>query len=336
MSTAYIFDDTDREMIKLGMHLLAKIWQSELLAENEKSIVASIGSLLNDMPDCVHDYFNASLTLTGPRRNFGENEIYHYWTIESQDGVIQINSGGHFYRKSTGGDSFTSFIWRASPGSTTDCRDFSSELRIVDDAQPFGTEVLEIDLTEPGYSLRVDLEDESLDDDVGKYDGLEVDNGEADSVQYAVCLWAFLDADSGMIYALAGRVYSHSGSDEEILSSLRVLSRHDFRTVQRHKVPSRFAVSSGSREKQTGLAPSDALNDPNAMLFHELYEKLEADLPPLIDFVTGKRSPQSIGDDPIACRTLVYEDANGNCRAIVTEDDREWLATQMDRKTSSR
>lgn len=75
MNEPYIFDDTDREVVKIATHLLAKIWSSGLVSDKQKEVVAAMASLLKEMPEGVHDYFNASVTLTGPRRNFGEHEM---------------------------------------------------------------------------------------------------------------------------------------------------------------------------------------------------------------------------------------------------------------------
>ncbi|EMI56266.1 hypothetical protein [Rhodopirellula sallentina] len=328
MSEPYIFDDTDREVVKIAMHLLGKIWQSELVSDKDKEVVAAMGSLLNDSPDVVHEYFDASLTLTGPRRQFGDHEIYHYWTVEFQGGEIHIGAGGHFYRPTTGGDSFRSFSWDAVPGAVTDCHDYSDNLRIVDDAQPFGSEVMAIDLSEAGYQLRLEFEAEQLgddeEDDFEECDSSASDGG-SDSAQFAVCLWAFMDADTAMIYALAGRAYSLSGTDEEILSVLRKLSRHDFRSVGRVKVPSRFSVVGPDGCQSKGFVSPSVLKDPNAFLFNEVLDKLHGALPPMPDYTNGKPISQSLGDNPLMCQTLVYEDAAGNCHAIVDADDVAWL-----------
>ncbi|TWU33455.1 hypothetical protein Q31b_57720 [Novipirellula aureliae] len=109
MKKRYIFADIDHKIAKVGIYLLTKIFYSDLVSGNHKTIVASLGSLLSEMPENVHDYFNASVTLTGPRRKYADNELYHFWTVSSHDGEITFVASGHFYCQSTGGDSFTSF-----------------------------------------------------------------------------------------------------------------------------------------------------------------------------------------------------------------------------------
>ncbi|WP_417730825.1 hypothetical protein [Rosistilla oblonga] len=329
MDEPYIFNETDCEVVELTMQLLAKIWQSDLVSEEGRGVVTAMAAAINEMPNGVHDYFNASVTLTGPRRKFGEHEIYHYWTVELEGGEFRVDASGYFYRPSTGGDNFTSFSWVAIPGYITDCRNFLKQIAIVDDAQPFGSEIAGIDLSEPGYQVRVEVDGEPLGSEEDPEEG-ELNEYEhySNPVRLSVCLWAFFDAEYEMIYALAGRVYAIGGSDEEVLDSLKSLSRHDFRTVQRVEVPSRFGVLLPDGKQQCGLASPSLLNDPDAMLFNELIDELENSLPPISDFVNEKTIKQTLGDAPLTCRTLVYEESTGACRAIVDPSDVDWLRSR--------
>lgn len=362
MDEPYIFDDTDREVVGLAMSLLAKIWQSKLVPEAQKPVLVTMVSMLDQMSEVVNDSLNASITLTGPRRMFGDHEIYHHWTVEASEGEVRVDAGGYFYRPATGGDAFTSFMWVAIPGSITDCRDFSEHLRIVDDAQPFGTEVLGLDLSQPGFSVRIEVDGEVVvDDDEEKfndedesYDDEEDDEFESDediaeddvvadetdwhfpvasqqngsTVQLAVCLWGFMDSGLELVYAVAGRVYALNGNDEEILRTLNILSRHDFLTVRRVKVPSGFRVVGPDGTDKKGYASPRALNDASALLFNELLNELEKELPPIPDFGDRRAIKQSLGSDPLTCRTLIYEDERGACRAIVDQGDIAWLRSR--------
>lgn len=362
MDEPYIFDDTDREVVGLAMSLLAKIWQSKLVPEAQKPVLVTMVSMLDHMSEVVNDSLNASITLTGPRRTFGDHEIYHHWTVEASEGEVRVDAGGYFYRPATGGDAFTSFMWVAIPGSITDCRDFSEHLRIVDDAQQFGTEVLGLDLSQPGFSVRIEVDgevvvdddEEEVDDEDESYDDEEDDEFESDediaeddvvedetdwhfpvaspqngsTVQLAVCLWGFMDSGLELVYAVAGRVYALNGTDEEILRKLSILSRHDFLTVRRVKVPSRFRVVGPDGTDKKGYASPRALNDPSALLFNELLNELEKELPPIPDFGNRRAMKQSLGSDPLTCRTLIYEDERGACRAIVDQGDIAWLRSR--------
>jgi len=86
-----------------------------------------------------------------------------FWSIEAdEDGNLIISSGGYFYRPQTGGDTFTTMIWDASPGCRPELRDYLGNLAIVDDADTFKNEVKAMCLNDGGYELSV--EDVSLED----------------------------------------------------------------------------------------------------------------------------------------------------------------------------
>lgn len=345
MEDSYCFDPTDIEVVRITQNLIAKIMRSELVDYRQRVALGSAMALLSDMPDIVHDPTSISISLIGPRRRFGDHEIYHFWTIEIEQCDVEVRAGGHFYRPSTGGDSFTSFRWFASPGYSTDCEDFSQNLRIVDDAQPFGTEVAAIDLSDPGYSIEIEvdgevferLDDHQEDDQEDSAEDQPADTPNScnandvalDEYQLCVCLWGFMESGTLMIYAIGGRVYALSGDDEEILQTLEHLSRHDYRLARRVRVPARFSVVAQDGSRRVGYAAPSTLNDPNARLFDELLNELENSLPPLPDFVNGKTIKQFLGEDPLFCRTLLYEDAKGDCLPIVDSIDFEWLRAQI-------
>jgi hypothetical protein len=227
----------------------------------------------------------------------------------------------------------------------------------VDDAKPFGREIEELDLSVPGYKVSVTIdsedvgqddewsdededdedEDDEDEDDEAEDDEAEDDEAEGDgcdetestSSELTVCLWAFLDGDLKLIYAVSGRVYRLSGDDESKLQTLRELSRHDFHSVGRSSVPNRFCVRYTNGSQKQGFAPPDAVSDPSAMLFEELLNELEQQLPPLADFARDTQTRQKLPGDPLSVRTVVYEDAHGNCRAIVDKEDKTWLLRQM-------
>ena len=100
-----------------------------------------------------------------------------------------------------------------------------------------------------------------------------------------VNLWAAYDAETGFVYALSGKVYLVSGDEENKLSILKALARTDHLTAKRYQVPSRFEVIYTDGTVKKNVTSLDAIADPNANLFEEMFENLEADLPPLIFFV---------------------------------------------------
>jgi hypothetical protein len=328
----YQFDEVDDAVVAITGQLIVKVLESSLLNTAAGEAVFAIAKVFAELPDSTGDLY-ASLSLVGPRRSFDDREIYHHWSIEVEGEEIRVGAGGQFYRPSTGGDSFTSFRWAASPGFETECQDFGPSLQIVDDAKPFAAEIAELNLAEPGFSVSVTLDGEDIDvDDEIDDDQLEEDEfneSELPSDEFAVCLWAFLDADVQLIYALAGRAYCLSGDDESKLATLKELSRYDFRSVDRSRVPDRFRVNGSDGTEMQGFTTPQAVFDSAAILFSELFEEIEARLPPLADFVHDKQKPQRLPEDPLGVRTIVYEDAHGNCRAIVDEEDKTWLRHQM-------
>lgn len=361
----YELGSADLTVVSAAIRLLEKVIRSPLATPAKAVAVSKAISILKLLPDSSSE-INLNITLIGPRRKFNgqgeEHEIYHWWEIEIEGTLITITSGGYFYRKSTGGDSFIAMRWCAAPGCETDHDDFLPNLRLVDDAQPFDREVMQVDLAKPGYSLEVlvdgdpvledesdddvdeDFDDEDFEDDLDE--DLEDDNfGDDDErassseesksgmnsqpAELGVCLWAFLDLDVQLIYALAGRAYWLTGDDDAKLKTLRELSRSDFLSVIRTNVPDRFAVVTGDGARRGGFATPQAVNDQNAGLFEELLTIIEQQLPGVPNFRDGSLIPTKLPADLLGVRTIVAEDAAGNCRAIVTEEDRQWLASRM-------
>jgi len=145
-----------------------------------------------------------------------------------------------------------------------------------------------------------------------------------------VNLWAIFDADSGLVYALSGKVYCVSGDDEFKLGVLKALARTDHITAKRYEVPARFQVSfpDGSVKKKVTLL--NAIVDPNSNLFEDMFSNLESELPPEMiikngDFLEGT---QKLTSDPLCTITTLYEDEQGNITPVVTDSDREWVKEQ--------
>lgn len=168
---AYVFSSEDNDIVSATKQLLWKTARSEIITARELEVVARILQVFEVLPSVVAD-LELQLQVTGPRRTFGSHEIYHWWNIEVENGSLCVTSQGHFYRPETGGDTFTSMIWRAFPGFATEHSNYMDTLLIVDDAQPFDLEVQDIDFARGGYSLTVfengeELEDDSSDEDEG-------------------------------------------------------------------------------------------------------------------------------------------------------------------------
>ena len=145
--------------------------------------------------------------------------------------------------------------------------------------------------------------------------------------EIALNLWAYLDADSGLIYSISGRAYCMAGDDEHKLGLLQALSVSDSLSSPKHAIPDRFQVQfSDGTTKQAVTFPS-AIRDPNAGLFTELMAMLEEDLPPVMAFrgEEVEQRKQIIPETPVCAITILYENATGEIRPIVTAKDLEWV-----------
>jgi hypothetical protein len=143
-------------------------------------------------------------------------------------------------------------------------------------------------------------------------------------------LWAIYDMKVGFVYALAGKAYSASGSAADKLAILKSLAASDYTTAKRYGVAGRFNVCFADGTVKRGVAPLQAIADPNAHLFEEIFKNIEAELPPVAD-VSGaefKAVKQKIPDDPLCVTTVLYEDDHGNIRPIISEEDKQWVANQ--------
>lgn len=143
-------------------------------------------------------------------------------------------------------------------------------------------------------------------------------------------LWVIYDSGVGFIYALSGRAYYADGTDANKLLLLRNLAATDHVMAKRYEVPSRFQVCYLNGTIKSKVATLNSIRDPSAQLFEELFDNLESELPPLLDFSGTETiaTPQKIPNDPVCVVTILYEDEFGNIRPIITEEDSAWLAEQ--------
>jgi hypothetical protein len=96
-----------------------------------------------------------SLSVIGPRHNFGEIETWHYWDIGIESKEISISSGGHYYDPRTGGDSFITMQWRAVPEEPAELDDYREHLGIVPDVQSFPDAARDIDFDSGEYKIEI-------------------------------------------------------------------------------------------------------------------------------------------------------------------------------------
>ncbi len=380
----------DWTVVKAAIELLEKILCAPSITPAKFVSVSKVLYVLKQLPGRSSE-IQVEISLTGPRQWFhsqGEaHEVYHWWTVEvERSGLISIRSAGHFYRRSTGGDTFISMQWSAFPGYETDYEDFLPQLSLVDDARPFDLEVTLIDLSTPGYSISVEDEDNPLlDEDIEEEEEEQEEEEQEEEEQeeeeqeeeeqeeeeqeeeeqeeeeqeeeeeeeqeeeqevlvesvvessknkstpeLTANLWAFMDSGTNLIYALAGRAYYLCGNDSKKLTTLRELSRYDFQCADRVPVPERFQVKFDDGTIKSGVTTERAARVMDLQLFEEVFGELEKALPSLPGFLNGQTKKPTFPNDPLCARTIVFEDEAGNCRAIVTDEDEQWLAEQLE------
>jgi hypothetical protein len=153
----YDFDPERDNIVRSARHLLWKIAGSPLVDTPGKTVaVGKLFRAFQRLPRVTADEGVVRLDLVGPRRKYGDHEIYHFWAIELTDeGELAISCGGHFYRPQTGGDSFTTMTWNVAPGCEPGYSDYLHTLSIVDDADTFEGEVACMDLQDRKYTLTV-------------------------------------------------------------------------------------------------------------------------------------------------------------------------------------
>ena len=150
------------------------------------------------------------------------------------------------------------------------------------------------------------------------------------SSELIVNLWAFYDASSGVIYALSGRVYNSYGSDEQKLKLLKELSATDYITAKKYEVPERFSITDLDGSVKQKVTSLQAVNNPDAQLFNEVFKNIEADLPVLFDFAQGEpqQKKQKLPENPLCAVTVLYESETGEIKPIISDEDREWITHQ--------
>ena len=149
----YVLSRDDDGIVSATKALLWTIARSEFVAPHQLEAIARALQVFEALPAAVSAR-HIEVQVTGPRRTFGSHKIFHWWNVEINGVDLSVTSQGHFYRPETGGDTFTSMAWRASPGLAAEYGDYLDSIALVDDAQSFRSEVEAIDLSVGGYSSR--------------------------------------------------------------------------------------------------------------------------------------------------------------------------------------
>jgi hypothetical protein len=214
----YAFNAKQDTIVDAAQRLFWKIAASALVDTPSKTIVVGkLFRVFQNLPKITLDE-HLSLSLVGPRRKYGEHEIWHYWDIGlNEEGYLKISSAGHFYRPQTGGDSFTSMTWEVTPGREPELANYLHSLSIVDDADTFENEVEAMDFESGGYKLSVEdqslegLEAEDEENNMEEGNNMDEDNN-ADEATDAAVPWVLLPCDEAD-RRLAARI-DHSEVDK--------------------------------------------------------------------------------------------------------------------------
>ena len=153
--------------------------------------------------------------------------------------------------------------------------------------------------------------------------------------ELVINLWAIFDLTTGVISNLLGRAYNVKGNDEEKLEFLRSLSATDYINAVRQPLNPRFVISQPGGQEMRGATFINAINDPHSGVFEDLFEYLESNLPkqPVFPAEGVKEAPQRLPEDPLCVKTILCETETGEIRAMVTDEDREWVAQYSDSST---
>lgn len=130
LSERYQFDTKDHGLLSAAERLLRRVAVAESTRPAELVSVAKLRVVLSRLPR-VTSGMDVKVSVASPRRNFGEIETWHWWEVAVEGERLCISSGGHFYRPSTGGDSFSTMSWVAIPEVPTELEDYRESLWMV-------------------------------------------------------------------------------------------------------------------------------------------------------------------------------------------------------------
>ncbi len=157
----YSFSEMDRDLLGAAALLLKKVVAADTLRPAQLVSVAKLQYVVSRLPRVTTD-LDLTVSVIGPRRKFGEIETWHYWDVGIEGERLFLESGGHFYRPSTGGDSFTTMNWSAVPGEAAEFDDYRETHRIVPDIETFENGVAGVEFTSGAYRIEVNDFDNPL------------------------------------------------------------------------------------------------------------------------------------------------------------------------------
>ncbi|MEO8596702.1 MAG: hypothetical protein ABI759_25510 [Candidatus Solibacter sp.] len=166
LDEGYQFDAEDQALLLAAGNLLQKVAAADTTSSAEMVSVAKLQEALAMLPDVAPE-IEVSVSVSSPRRHFGEIETWHWWDVAVEGERVSISSGGHFDQPSTGGDTFSTMRWEAIPEEPAELEDHRESLWMVPDVLSFPDGVASIDFAAGGYTVEVSDEDNPLLEDDG-------------------------------------------------------------------------------------------------------------------------------------------------------------------------
>lgn len=211
--TRYVLGDADRAVIDRAATVLKRVAAAGPASPAQLVTVGKVLHALSRMPQ-VSNVGDMSLSVISPRRQYGDIEVYFWWDIAFEENLVTIKSGGHFYRSSTGGDTFQSMVWQAYPGEPAELSDYHAHLAIVPGLRSFLTD---IPTTEElsGFELSVEDENNELLEEEDEDEEDEADEDEGDAEQ-----------DDGYVNEASGRTTPVAPEAQESTEAAADLTAH--------------------------------------------------------------------------------------------------------------
>lgn len=161
---SFLLGPSDERILQAARSMLSKLLLNGKRPPAEWVTVAKLLHALERLPR-VTEGIDASVSVCTPTRTFGEIETWHWCDVALEVGTLRMTSGGHFFLPSSGGDTFTTMSWTASPGERSRFSDHRSDLWIVPDICAYWECVERMDFTQEGYKVEmVDYENPWLDE----------------------------------------------------------------------------------------------------------------------------------------------------------------------------
>lgn len=125
-------------------------------------------------------------------------------------------------------------------------------------------------------------------------------------------LWAFADAESSAVHALAGRAYLLAGKQANVDRVLKNLAANDWLLAPRLVVPESFSVTKEG-QSVAGQADVKAVSSQQSALFAPAWDKIEQEIPTVHTDWERKRTDRYVlPRDQISPRVSVVPEDNGD------------------------